>query len=211
MFEVLFFGGTARLIVFGVALLFTYSGTGPLVLAILLPFLMLYRRSYRLVAGLAIFSGLAIATGSFWHMDILLQRSGELGEEQTSATARFLGGIWLIADNMHWTWRDLLFGLGPGTFRRFSNVAGYEAHDPAWAKLLFEYGPVGFIAFSTFFVRAVFHRAPSGAVAIALGIGFLIFGGMMLDPRLNTLILVLCVLPKLPQGTNEMAVSDQSV
>ena len=195
--EVLFFGATARLIIFGVALLFTYSGTGPLMLAMVLPCLMLHRRAYRLMAGLTVFAALALATGKLWGLDVILQRSAEFGAEDSSATARFIAGAWLIADTMRWTPHDLLFGLGPGTFRQFGSTAAYAAHDAAWAKLLFEYGPLGSVAFWAFFGYAMFNSAPSGWVAAALTIGFLTFGGMVLDPRLNTLILVLCVLPKL--------------
>lgn len=196
LFEILFFGATARIIVFGVALLLTYSGTGPLMLALLLPCVLLYRRSYRLVIGLAILGGLALTCGQLWDMNIFLGRFAEFGEQGSSATARFLAGAWLIGDTMRWVPHDLLFGLGPGTFRQFAGMAGFEAHDATWAKLIFEYGPIGTVVFWSLFGRTLFYRAPSGWVSIALSVGFLFFGGMLLDTRLNTLILVLCVLPR---------------
>ena len=198
LFEVLFWGVTPRLAVFGVALLLTYSGTGPMMLLILLPCLILYRRSYALLLGLAVFAALAVATGKLWHMDALLQRTNEFGQQGTSATARFVSSAWLIADTMHWTPHDLLFGLGPGTISHYGRTAEFEVADPTWGKLLFEYGLGGAIVFWSFFCHAVFARAPSRWVAAALSIGFLIFGGMLLDPRLNTLILLFCILPKPP-------------
>jgi uncharacterized membrane protein YgdD (TMEM256/DUF423 family) len=91
---------------------------------------------------------------------------------------------------------DLLFGLGPGTIREHYGLVSYEAHDPPWAKLVFEYGLVGATAFWAFFIVAVYADAPSRWVSVTLTIGFLAFGGMLLDARLQVLILVFCVLPK---------------
>ena len=198
LIEVLYFRAYVRLVTFVVALLLTYSGTGPLMLAILLPCAILQRRAYGLLIGLAVLAAIAFAVGDLWHLDALLHRSSEFGEQDSSATDRFIAAAWMISDTMRWSAHDVLFGYGPGSYLRFARLEAYGTHDPAWAKLLFEYGALGVVAFCAFFCRALFHAAPSAWTAAALGIGFLVFGGEFLDPRLNALILTFCVLPKPP-------------
>ncbi len=200
LFEVLYFRRTMRMAVFVIALLLTYSGTGPLMLGIVLPWVILQRRAYRLLIGLAVLAGIAVATGDLWHLDALLGRVSEFGQRDTSATDRFIAAAWVIADTMRWSAHDMLLGYGPGSYVRVVRFAAYDAHDPVWAKLLFEYGILGVVSFSAFFCRALFHAVPSGWIAVALGVGFIVFGGEFLDPRLNALILTFCVLPKRSPG-----------
>jgi hypothetical protein len=45
-------------------------------------------------------------------------------------------------------------------------------------------------------IITVCNRIPSAWLGMALMIGFLSFGGEFLDPRIQTLLLVFCVLPK---------------
>lgn len=211
LIEVLYFQRSVRLVTFVVALLLTFSGTGPLMLAILLPCAILQRRAYGLLVGLAVLGAIAFATGDLWHLDVLVRRSSEFGEQDSSATDRFIAAAWMISDTMHWSVHDVLFGYGPGSYQRFAKLEAYGAHDPVWAKLLLEYGALGVVSFSAFFCRALFYAVPSLWMAVALAIGFLIFGGEFLDPRLNALILTFCVLPKSPQaavGGNTLAMND---
>jgi hypothetical protein len=95
---------------------------------------------------------------------------------------------------------ELLFGVGPGSITPYGKLLPYDSSDPSWAKVLFEYGLVGCLLFWPMLIVAVFGNAPSIWLALALMIGFLTFGGEFLDPRLQTLLLVFCVLPK---GTAE--------
>jgi hypothetical protein len=68
---------------------------------------------------------------------------------------------------------------------------GYEFHDPTWAKLIFEYGLLGFAAFVALFLVAL-HRAqpPLRARAMLFG-GWLLMGGHLLSPEQNFLTLAL--------------------
>jgi hypothetical protein len=200
IFEILIFGTTWRFFFFIMTLPITYSGTGPIVLVAMLPWLLLRRRLYGALVGTACVGLIAIATGPLWHIEVILGRIGEFGAEGTSATARFLAGAWLIADTMGWSLREITLGMGAGTIQQAARLAAYEAHDPVWAKVFFEYGALGVATFGPMVFVAMFSNAPSLGVSIALGIGFLSFGGMMLDPRLHALILVFCVLPKCPSG-----------
>lgn len=197
LFEVLFFGGLSlRMVAYGVALPLSYSGTGLIVLILLMPWVLLQQRAYKTIGLLVVLVIIALATGKSWHMDALIRRVSEFGYENTSATARYIAAAWLIADKLLPYPQDLLFGYGPGAFFQYTKDVAHETHDPVWAKLLFEYGLFGLGSFILLFATAVFAGAPSTWVAAALTIGFLTFGGMLLDPRLNLLILLFCVLPK---------------
>lgn len=194
--ELLFFGVTWRLAIFGLALPTSYSGTGLILLLFLLPWLMLYLRAYGAIVGAVVFVVLAIATGSLWNADALFSRASEFGSESSSANARFVAGAWLIGSFLMDSARDIFFGLGPGSYAQHAKLVPYEAHDPAWAKMLFEYGLLGSLVFWPFFLMAVFRASPSRWISWAILIGFFTFGGMLLDPRYQVLILLFCVLPK---------------
>jgi hypothetical protein len=166
-----------------------------ILLAFMLPWMLIHKRAYAATAGILAFGVVAVAAGDLWHMDIVLDRMNELTETHSSGHARFISGAWLIRDFLLEP-RDLLFGLGPGAISEHIKLVAYLAHDATWAKLVFEYGLVGATAFGTLFAAAVYNRAPSRYVSAALTIGFLTFGGELLDPRLQALILLFSVLPK---------------
>jgi hypothetical protein len=195
--EMLFFQVKWRLAVFIAALLFSYSGTGLFAL-VLVPGILVSRRSYGTIFALVLFGCLALATSGLWHMDVAMHRGAEFNNTESSGYARFLAPADLIDRYLISDPHDLLFGVGPGSMRDYIQLMPYETHDPAWAKLLFEYGLLGSALFWAMFVLAVFGHAPSLWLSCALTIGFLCFGGELLDPRLQALLLVFCVLPKRP-------------
>jgi hypothetical protein len=193
--ELIFYRMNWRLVVYIVALMFSYSGTGLIVLA-LAPLLLVSRRSYSTIVGLGLLGLVAVATSGAWHMDIFAQRAAELGSDDSSAYSRFIAPANLIARFQFPDPTNLLFGFGPGTIFAYGLLMPYETHDPAWARVLFEYGLVGCLLFWPMLITAVFGKAPSTWLCMALLIGFLTFGGEFLDPRLQTLLLVFCTLPK---------------
>ena len=196
--EVLFFGRLVRLATYGVALLLSYSGTGLMLLAMLLPWVLLHRRAYKALGGLAVLGLLAVVLGEWWNMQALVGRAAEFTQDGSSATARYVAGAWLVAGYVLSWPPDLLFGLGPGSFLDTAQRQSFEAHDAALWKLVFEFGLVGTLAFAVMFAVVLFDRVRSPWVAAALGIGFLAFGGMLLDTRLHVLVLLFCTLTKWP-------------
>jgi hypothetical protein len=196
--ELLFFGATWRLLVFGLALPTSYSGTGLILLALLTPWVMLHKRAYGAIFGSAVFVIIIVATGSLWNADALFSRASEFGSENSSANARFVAGAWLIGAFLLDSGRDVVFGMGPGSYAQYAKMVTYSAHDPAWAKMIFEYGLVGSMVFWPFFLIALFRQSPSRWISWAMLIGYFTFGGMLLDPRLQVMLLLFCVLPKQP-------------
>ena len=193
--EILFYQSKWRLAVYSAALLFSYSGTG-LIALVVVPAILIARRSYGTIVTLALFAALVVATPNVWHMSVMEERTTEFDSTDTSAHARFLAPAELIGRYLVPNSHDLLFGVGPGSLHTYQNMMPYETHDPSWAKVLFEYGLIGSMLFWAMFLPAVFSQSPSVWLSIALAIGFLSFGGEFLDPRLQGLLLVFCVLPK---------------
>jgi hypothetical protein len=193
--ELLYFQVKWRLAVYGAALLFSYSGTGMITL-ILVPAILASRRSVGIVMALVLLGGLVFATSDLWHLDVIQERADEFDSTNTSGHARFIAPAVLLSQYLFPNPHGLLLGIGPGSLHQYTIQMPYETHDPVWAKLLFEYGVVGAIIFLILFFRAVYVDSPSGWMSVALTIGFFSFGGELLDPRLNALLIVFCVLPK---------------
>jgi hypothetical protein len=196
VFELLFRTASWRLGAYALALALSHSGTGLILLAIMLPLVLLHRRAYGAAAGLALLAAAAFTFGGFLHMDATVSRVGEFGSQESSAHARFIAGFVLESRYVLPRLGGVLFGLGPGSFGHYAHMVSFEAHDLTLVKLLFEYGLVGSCVFWVLFALSVFAGAPSGWVSTALTIGFLTFGAMVLDPRMQPLLLLFCVLPK---------------
>lgn len=196
--EILFFARRWRVLAYAAALPISYSGTGLLLLAVFLPLIVVHRRAWGLLAIGVLVAAVAIALGDLWNMDALVARAGELQSTQTSGFARFVSAFWLLDDFVVTRFGSLLVGLGPGSISEVLDRVPYEAHDPTWGKLLFEYGVVGTLAFAAFFLACVFPAVHSAWVSGMLLFGFLLFGGMLLDPRLNALLVVFCTLQRRP-------------
>lgn len=194
--EILFFQRKWRMMVYLAVLPLSYSGTGVLLLAAFLPAIVVQRRAWGfLIVGLMLVP-VALAFGDRLHLDTLLQRAGELQSTQTSGFARFVSAFWLLDEFVVRHTGSLLFGLGPGSISPVLKTVAYEAHDPTWGKLLFEYGVIGSMIFALFFLACIGPGAPSLWMSCVLLFGFLLFGGMLLDPRLNALLLIFCTLPR---------------
>jgi hypothetical protein len=201
LLELLLFKRWWRLAAYAAPLPLSFSGTGLLLLAVFLPLVVLHLRAYRYVLGGFVLAIVAVALGDLWHMDQLVARLGELNSTQTSGFARFLSPVWLLRDWVYDSLSGLLFGLGPGSITDALKQMPYEAFDPTWGKLLFEYGLVGTLAFSIFFIACLFTSAHSRWVSGFLLFSYVLLGGMLLDPRMNALILVFGTLQR-PQAVS---------
>src|SRR5258708_3154375 len=154
-------GRASRLVVFGIALLVSYSGTGMVVLAICLPLHFVARRRWDLLL-LGLFALLLlIPLHEFLPMDRVLSRIGEFGSTRSSGFARFVGGFFLF-DQFLWSdpWRTL-FGYGAGAFSNYAAHARYPVAEMALFKIVFEFGLVGALAYFGFLFCCLYSsRAP---------------------------------------------------
>jgi hypothetical protein len=194
--EFLFYGSAWRIAVYGAALLLSYSGTGLIILA-LVPFILISRGAYKPGIILALFAVVAISAPQIWNADVIAQRAAtEFDSTNSSAHERFMAPVELIDRFIVSRPSSMLFGYGPGSLRDYALEMPFETSDPPWAKIVFEYGLVGYLLFWPMFLVSVFRGSPSNWLSLTLVIGYLVFGGSFLDPRLQALLLVFCVLPK---------------
>ena len=178
-----------RIACLALALLLTYSGTG--IAAVLLgtmhPFgsKTLLRLAVMACLGALVFWLL----GDTLNLAFTLNRVGEFNSEHSSAYMRYVAPARLVSESIDSAWWTPWLGHGPGTI--FRTVRDYEFHDPTWAKLLFEYGALGFFTVVPMFL--VMLRGQSSAIQVRATLfwGWLIMGGHLLSPEQNFLALAL--------------------
>jgi hypothetical protein len=190
-----------RLATFGFAMLLTYSGTGLATLFIALLFPLGLKTVIRM--GLVAIGGILIFTvlGSTLNLGFTAGRINEFDTPGTSAYARFVAPVQFIQANLGGSFVSTVMGHGPGSVTRGAGVnAWYENANPTWAKLLIEYGLVGFTTFTGLMFYSLWRsRAPIELVA-AMFLGWLVlWGGIFLGPEMTGLIYVLAAaVPALP-------------
>lgn len=178
-------------------LLLSYSGTG--ILALLIGSLFPIRRNTLLrVAVLGAAGAIVYWTlGNVLDLSFTLQRVFEFGSERSSGYIRYIAPFRLLVDTWNTEPWSLWLGHGPGTIARaqegafFSGLHTYEFHDPTWAKLLFEYGIAGFVAFVALFALVLRHPAVPVSIRAVLFFSWLIMGGHLLSPDHAVLTLAL--------------------
>lgn len=185
---------------FILALLLSYSGTG--ILALIIGGLLPPSRKTLPRAVLAVCAaGLTLwLLGDALNLSFTLSRATEFDSERSSGYIRYIAPLHVVLDAARADPASLWLGHGPGTI--FRTQTGYEFHDPTWAKLIFEYGLLGFAGFVILFASAAFTGDAPARVRIMLFAGWLIMGGHLLSPEQNFLTLALVGLT--PGGASPM-------
>ena len=158
VFEWTLFRRPVRLATYALALVVSYSGSGILILLIAFLFPLSYKTVLRYIF-LGVVGGLILYfLGAALNLSVFVDRASELGSEQSSGYARFVAPfltlIKLFASD---PWTPLV-GHGPGMISRV--FIHYGAHDPTYAKLLFEYGALGGVSM-LIFVAISCRRSPA--------------------------------------------------
>ena len=187
--EFVLFKRLLRIALFGLALLLSYSGTGLLALCIGLLFPLGRRTIVQLLWLLGIGGLVVWLLGDVLNLSFTLGRIEEFGSERSSAYIRYVAPMRLLHDSFDTDAWTALLGHGPGTIQR--TTQSYEFHDPTWAKLIFEYGLLGFVAFLVLLMAAFNQRLMPIQVRAALFFCWLIMGGHLLTPDHAALMLAL--------------------
>lgn len=170
-----------RLGCLALALLLSYSGTGLLTLLIALVFPLGMGTFVRLlvlaVAGALIYALL----GDMLNLSFTLERVGEFspGATHSSAYMRYIAPMRFIAENLDATPWSLWLGAGPGAISRASKDM-FMFHDPTWAKLLYEYGILGFVSFVALTLLVLRTTAMEVQIRAVILLHWLIMGGLLL-------------------------------
>lgn len=178
-----------RLACLGAALLLTYSGTGLFALFVGLMFPFGFKTIVRYV-GLAVIGALIfLLFGDALNLGFTLSRIGEFSAERSSAYVRYIAPIQLLSDTIDKeTWLFWL-GNGPGSILRTD--VGFEFHDPTWAKLIYEYGVVGFLSFVALYITMLNRSAVPISVRMTMFAFWLFMGGNFLSADANHLAWVM--------------------
>ncbi len=195
LIDLAFFKITPRTIVLGIAGTLTFSGTGLGLLIVFGVIALVQRRRFGWLALGA--AAVPIFLSQPWVRLVFTDRIAEFGTRTTSGFARFISPFWLIRDSLLDDPRRFFFGRGPGTTDELIGqvVHDYEAYDPTWAKLLLEYGLLGFVAFVTFITICLFGRSHSRTLAAAVLCSYLFLGGVLIQPYFVFVALILFALP----------------
>ncbi|MET0660398.1 MAG: hypothetical protein ABW110_19820 [Steroidobacteraceae bacterium] len=170
-----------RLCCLALALLLSYSGTGLLTLLIALVFPLgigtFVRLSVVAFAGALFYAML----GDVLNLSFTLERIGELdpGATQSSGYMRYIGPMRFIAENLDATPWSLWLGYGSGAISRASRDM-FIFHDPTWAKLLYEYGILGFVSFLALTIVVLRTATMEGQIKAVFLLHWLIMGGLLL-------------------------------
>jgi hypothetical protein len=169
-------GRVSRLIIFGLALIASYSGTGLIVLAICLPLCLVAQRRWGLLLVGVIGLIAMISLYEFFHVGRALSRIGEFSSTRSSGYSRFIGGFYLF-DQFLWNepWRAL-FGYGAGAFTNYAERAHYGVGEMALFKIVLEFGLVGGAAYFGFLFACLFYSPAPRLLTLAVGITYLLSG-----------------------------------
>jgi hypothetical protein len=178
-----------RLLLIGAGLLGTYSGTGLITLALFLPFHVPRHAARGILIAVALLVVVGLVAGSSLHLDALTGRIDEVGAVGTSGYARFVSIFEFLRQALSKDVTTLLFGRGPGTVTEFHASRPYEVFAPTYAKVLYEYGVVGFAAYGAFLWTAVLRRGPLLAWPVAFT--FVLLGGYLQDSAIVAWMLVI--------------------
>ncbi|WP_432563181.1 hypothetical protein [Kineococcus sp. SYSU DK003] len=184
-----------RVVLIGVALVCTISGTGLLFAAFGVLLLMLRRGgrwTARIVVAVVIAVPVALATpfGA-----IIAERAGETSNTNSSGSLRFVQPYQRILDT--WGENPLSVLLGDGAGRADALAAqifestGLPINFSGLAKVIFEYGVPAAILFCTFVGLALVRRAPSPTLAWAGVFANAFLTGALLQPQVLYLLVPL--------------------
>jgi hypothetical protein len=181
--------------IYGVAYLTTYAGTGLLafVIAAVVALFIVPRETPRLMGFAAIGAVLMILAAFLFpaQFEGLAGRANELNATGSSGYARYVSQFGAI--EAIWGETRTLVGYGPGALER-AVFYPQGSGNPAF-KLFVEYGFMGLIAFTTFFIVSLWTRWIA-IITLFLLINYQLGGGNLLFPPLTVLMAIVCIWAK---------------
>ncbi len=183
-----------RLLIYGTALLVSYSGTGLGLVALLLPWILYRRGNIMLLVWGFIGAGILFVASDALNLETVTKRLGEFEARDSSGFARFISPILLIRDFLLDSAKSFFFGLGAGSIEevmKASRFNDYLSHDPTWIKLLIEYGFLAATALLTYVAVALGHGNRHPVLFVAVLLTFLVLGGYLLNGTMHVVFVAL--------------------
>jgi hypothetical protein len=185
-----------RLGLYGAGILVAHAGTGMLILAICMPFVVITRKRWDLMLLGALGIAVIFAFAEVLNLDMITNRVNEFSDPNSSGFARFVGGFYMF-DEMLWPnlWRAL-FGYGAGSFMEYTHLFTTEVADMPMTKMIFEFGVIGAAVYFSFIISCLFSSTLPKLLSVGVAVSFLLNG--MYVPFSHGLALGLLVLTSLP-------------
>lgn len=190
-----------RSALFLLALALTFSGTGLVILFLLIPIYLLHKKRIFLL----LFLGIITFTAPIWApivgLEKTVSRSTEVVRQGSSGYARFIAPALLIDRSFEDGAQTVMFGNGAGSIIRSMHPRKetYETHNPTWSKMIYEYGIIGSIVYFLFIGYIFFSSGKSMYLITALAFLFLFMGEYVFSPMAHGLILSLLAWSRVPR------------
>jgi hypothetical protein len=194
--EVLGFRRPRYLLLFALAFLLAYSGTGIAILLVGLPLALLMNRKVQLPVLLIGLFVLALLTIGIIQLSAFSSRLGEFENTHASGFTRFVSPFWMAAEYFQTTSAaQLLLGNGPGGVGFVPKKGNliYNGSGSAWFNLIYYYGLIGVFVFTCFSVCCFRKSRCPMPLFGALIYYQWIMGGVIGTPILMVMV-VLCTL-----------------
>jgi hypothetical protein len=189
--------------ILAMGLVLSYSGSGLLCLAVAMLFPLGRGTVHRLLACAGVAAAVLLFLGDALNLSYTLNRVWEFDSRGSSAYCRFVypGAVTLQQiDSSLWT---SLLGHGPGSMERMGATCN-DGAQTTYAKVLFEYGLVGALAFGALVLGALNRSAAPIRIRSAVGVTWLLLGGNLLAAEVLLFIYILSAM--WPDGTALRAV-----
>lgn len=191
-----------RVVLYGIAIIVSYSGTGLVLLAVCMPVLIVVRRRWNLVLAAAIVLLLLFLAAPYLHIEHLIARIGEFGSERSSAYERFVGGFRIFEESVGTDPARMLFGYGAGSYRDLVHGLNHPAAEMALFKIVVEYGLIGTLLYFGFVLFCIFGARGSFVLRLALVVSLFLNGAY--NTFMHSLALALLVWPSSSVSRREM-------
>lgn len=185
------------ILLFFIGLLFSFSGTGLLLLPIIWILSMFRIRSVSSIFfnfALAFFILIAFFSNFVLFKDRVQEFYSGPRFESSSASQRFINPAIVIKDSWSQSPKSFFFGSGPGSLQR--QARDFDFHTPTWAKLPFEYGVLGALSLIYFLFAACCRSNVILPVFLFLFFQWLYLGGHLLSCDILSILFFITVIFK---------------
>ena len=186
--------------ILGAGFLCSFSGSG--IFAIAAGFL-LPKSISRIPLFFAVAIGLTVSLFVLYNLEIpglsiWFDQLSEFTTPNTSAYARFVAPLEMVQRSFDIGVDTTWLGNGGGTLLRDIQMLKlkYEINDPTWAKLIYEYGLLGFFLFSSIFIIRVYSSGQRVETCNFILFSWMSFG-LVLKPDFVLVVWLLTLVPQM--------------
>jgi hypothetical protein len=181
----------SRMLVFGGALLCSFSGTGLVTLGLFGGYLLVSRGNMTLLVTIVVFVFSVYLLGDLVGIDAITSRTNELSTPGSSGHLRFVTPFQLIDRYVLSSATSFVFGRGPGAFANYQDALEFGATDASWSKVVLEYGFAGIVVYICLLFTSL-SRLKNPLVFPIVFVYFFL-GGYLTNAAIFSLIIVLLV------------------